>query len=605
MIEPVTTSTALSVAKGLNKPLIDLYEYLKKEAKLNIDKVRFDEANKKLTSKIDNLKKVKTIYKGDEAIDLDIFYYPPKLIVDRLIVNSNDLSGISSKNIVIQGIAGQGKSILLRHLAISEYKKNTKLPIFFELRKINKDGDIIKFIKQNIEDIFSNITDELFNWILKSGRVILFLDGFDELKEGDSINIIKELEVISEKYPRTQIVISSRPDSGIQASNFFKVIDIKPYEREDQINLIRILIEEDDSFKNIIAALEKSSLDIEDLLSTPLMVTMFVMIYRAKLIIPDTVSKFYKDLFSVLIYKHDRTKPGYVREFQSGLDELSLQEWFEYFCFMSKNKNKLSFDTRSEILDSIKSTLNKKFEKEIPTKILNDINKNLCLIIRDGGNYNFVHKTIQEYYTACYIQNRNEDISKKIYSKIHKMSNKFKAELTFLEQIDSYRFNKYLLIPALSNFFNLFDTLNEFKSSIKVVGLNFVDYSGVIENRLILESKCDEGNISIFLDDNFMYREFLQYYVNNDKSIEILKDECIDSIMDIGKFVAFECAINIKNKLNHDEFLDAKNTKYFLKENNYQIGKIYFILKEIYDRALLEVNFEEDSEILEFMENPL
>ena len=596
----IETTAVIGVFKLVNKPLTDLYEYLEKEAKLSVDKVRFDEVNKKLNLKIENLKKVKTIYKGDEAIDLDIFYYPPQLIVDRGILNSENLEKISSGNIVIQGIAGQGKSILLRYLAVAEYQGGARLPIFLELRKINKDGDIVRFIQNNIEDILPNITNELFSWILKSGKIVLFLDGFDELKEQDAINAIKELELISEKYPKTQIVISSRPDSGIQASNFFKIINIKPYEKEDQINLIRILIEEDDSFNNIISALEKSSLDIEDLLSTPLMVTMFVMIYRAKLIIPDTVSKFYQDLFGVLIYKHDRTKPGYVREFQSGLDELSLQEWFEYFCFMSKIKNKLSFDTRTEILENIKLTLTNKFEKEVSTKILNDINKNLCLIIRDGSNYNFVHKTIQEYYTACYIKNRNEDISKQIYCKIHKMSNKFKAELSFLKQIDSYRFNKYLLIPALTNFFNLFDSLGKFEKCIKIVSSNYLSFEreGGIKD-------SGEGNISIIFENNCNYNDFLQHYINNDKNIEILKDHCIDVVMDNCKFVAFECAINVKNKLYDNEFIDIKSTKYFLRENSHQIREIYFILRKHYDNAFLEINYEEDTGILELMENPL
>lgn len=596
MIEPVTASTALSMAKILNKPLTDLYEFLKKETKFNIDKIRFDEVNKKLTSKNDGLKKVKTIYKGDEAIDLEIFYYPPQLIVEQKIISSENLEKISNKNIVIQGIAGQGKSILLRYLAVTEYQRNTKLPIFLELRKINKEGNILKFIKQNIEDIIFNVTDELFNWILKSGKIVLFLDGFDELKEADAINVIKELEIISEKYSKTQLVISSRPDSGIQASNFFKVINIKPYRKQDQINLIRILIEEDDSFNNIIAALEKSSLDIDDLLSTPLMITMFVMIYRAKLIIPDTVSKFYQDLFSVLIYKHDRTKPGYVREFQSGLDELSLQEWFEYFCFISKNKNKLAFENRTEILEYIKSTLINKFEKEVPRKILSDINKNLCLIIRDGNNYNFVHKTIQEYYVASYIKNRNEGNSKKIYEKIHKMAGKFNVELTFLEQIDSYRFNKYLLVPALTEFFEFFKNNQALKESMKVIDTRASSKRSM---------ELAEGYFGLLISNPICYKEFMEYflskyfYFNNDF-------DHIPPLMELGKFQSFFNSFNFIQNLIDGDVIHSKCTKYFLTDNSNNIDRMYCDFQKIYDEALQSIRYEEDISILDIMEeNPL
>lgn len=596
MIEPVTVSTALGMVKVLNKPLTDLYEYLKKEAKFNIEKNKFDDISKKLNSKINTLKKVKTIYKGDEAIDLHNFYYPPKLIIDNVVVGSEDLRSILSENIVIQGIAGQGKSILLRYLSISECEKNEKLPIFMELRKINKEGDIIKFIKQNLEDIISDISDDLLKWVLKSGKIILFLDGFDELKEDDVANTIKDLEKIAEIYPETQIVISSRPDGGIQASNFFKIINIKPYMTEDQIGLIRILVEEQDSYENIVTALEKSTLDIGELLSTPLMITMFVMIYRAKLIIPDTVSKFYQDLFSVLIYKHDRTKPGYLREFQSGLDELTLQEWFEYFCFISKNKNKLAFENRIEILEYIKSTLINKFEKEAPTKILNDINKNLCLIIRDGGNYNFVHKTIQEYYAASYIKNRNEKNSKIIYEKIHKITGKFRIELTFLEQIDSYRFNKYLLIPALSEFFEFYKKNQSFKESIKVIDTRVSDERS---------KELAEGYFGIMMSKSMYYKEFTEYYLN--KVMYIYNDHhFIPPIMGLGGFESFFHNFNFIQNLVEGDIIHSKCTKFLLTENGANIERVYSELKNIYNEALKNISFEEDISIFDMMEeNPL
>lgn len=95
-------------------------------------------------------------------------------------------------------MAGQGKSILLRYLTYREYKNEKRIPIFIELRKLNEKSDIFNFIKESISSWVFSVSNELLSWVLKSGKIILLLDGFDELKEKDVPNVIKDLENISQ-----------------------------------------------------------------------------------------------------------------------------------------------------------------------------------------------------------------------------------------------------------------------------------------------------------------------------------------------------------------------------------------------------------------------
>jgi len=69
--------------KVINKPLNDLYDFVKKETKFHLEKQKLNDISGKLEIKIENIKKVKTIYKGDEAIDLNLFYYPPYINSDK------------------------------------------------------------------------------------------------------------------------------------------------------------------------------------------------------------------------------------------------------------------------------------------------------------------------------------------------------------------------------------------------------------------------------------------------------------------------------------------------------------------------------------------
>ena len=200
MIEPISITTALGVAKVINKPLNDLYELLKREAKFQFDKKQIESINKNYKINIENIKRVKTIYKGDEAINLDEFFYLPK-VVDKSNGNIvSDLLEEINENLVIEGIAGQGKSILLRKMTYDEYVKNNRIPIFIELRKININDGVVNAIKYSLEFLISSLTDKLFDWTLTSGKIILFLDGFDEIDENAKASFVKELDFFSQKY---------------------------------------------------------------------------------------------------------------------------------------------------------------------------------------------------------------------------------------------------------------------------------------------------------------------------------------------------------------------------------------------------------------------
>ncbi len=51
---------------------------------------------------------------------------------------------------------------------------------------------------------------------------------------------------------------------------------------------------------------------------------------------------------------------------------------------------------------------------------INDISDVTCLIINEGDEWCFIHKSIQEYFTASYIRKVPESSAKKIYTELAK-----------------------------------------------------------------------------------------------------------------------------------------------------------------------------------------
>jgi len=133
------TVELLAAARVISKPINDLYEIGKDRFKSKLQKVKTNSNINKIHKSISSVHKVKTIWQIDKAVSLKRFYYPSSLTIDNKKTNINSISKIPTNgNIVIQGIVGQGKSIFLRYLSYQEINIGSRIPIFFELRRIEK-----------------------------------------------------------------------------------------------------------------------------------------------------------------------------------------------------------------------------------------------------------------------------------------------------------------------------------------------------------------------------------------------------------------------------------------------------------------------------------
>jgi len=84
---------------------------------------------------------------------------------------------------------------------------------------------------------------------------------------------------------------------------------------------------------------------------------------------------------------------------------------------------------------------------------IQDITKVSNLMIEEGYKYHFIHKSVQEFHAANYIKSRPEEAAIKFYSTMINAYYEWRQEINFLQQIDSYRYAKYLFTPSILGFF--------------------------------------------------------------------------------------------------------------------------------------------------------
>lgn len=452
MIEVLSVAAVRAVASTVIKDTADFLKISYKDQKtlknLSIN-------NNDLVSSISKLMQIKTLYTGsDKSVNLFDFFQQPKLCYDNEIYIIENIEELKlNENIVFVGTVGQGKSILMKYLTIHDLIDNTRIPIFIELKNIGNGRNIKSLIKDYLGS-WIGFDDYNLDLILKSGKISLFLDAFDEIDLDLTQETLHDIELLNKNYNNLKITVSSRPQTIITKSNIFHNVYLQPYEQEEQEGLIRKLVNDEENIRILVESIDKSSHEVKEVLTTPLMVVLFINQYNVGFSVPQHVTDFYKNIFDVVTFTHDRSKGIEKRKSFSSLNQDQLEKIFERFCFETFLKNKKVFD-RQEFVDLLKISLEKNNINNFNDyyNLISDYTRFACLILQDGNKYTFIHKSIQEFYVAKFIENLPEFVAKNVIAKkflyIHMGVENY---LNFLKILKPYYYNKYYILETLENY---------------------------------------------------------------------------------------------------------------------------------------------------------
>ena len=108
--------------------------------------------------------------------------------------------------VVIVAPPGTGKTTTLLQLASQMLAANSIVPLYFRLA--DWSGGLIESLRQR--SAFRDINYDDLHHLIKDGRVLLLLDGWNELDETTKRNFRREIEQIRREYPNTRIIASTR-----------------------------------------------------------------------------------------------------------------------------------------------------------------------------------------------------------------------------------------------------------------------------------------------------------------------------------------------------------------------------------------------------------
>lgn len=428
---------------------------------------------------------IKTILNGNKPVYLYDIYFPLNLQGNAEIINTDKISNlfVNSNFVTIFGSAGSGKSTLVKHLFINSIVEKYGIPILIEFRYLNDySGSIENYITEVMFENQVSQSSDILNKLLKTGKFVFFLDGFDELNNDIERTRLKQLTSFLDNYNDNKYILTSRPYTNVELLPLFHNYQIETLSEEQVKKFIKLqLNNEDELSQKITQSVENTSQTyIKSFLSNPLLLSLYILTFQSNPDIPHKKYIFYRRVVQALFTEHDsKSKLGYIRQRRSKLNQEQFEEVLKRFSFLTFFDRKYTFD-----LDYVRKTLGKVKSKlenyEFSNQLfIDDLKLGLALWVEDGNRIQFAHKSLQEYFVALFITDLNIEQKNTIYSKIIidigtlYSTNEWYNFLSLCEEMDKISYSKLFLLPVINKVINSLSNDNDEELISKIVNESY------------------------------------------------------------------------------------------------------------------------------------
>jgi hypothetical protein len=120
-------------------------------------------------------------------------------------------------HVALLGEAGSGKSILLRQLGVEAARNGERLPALIRFRDLSLGNgtaaEFLRALEAHFHGSETALDADSVRGLLESGRLLLLLDGLDEIEDELRSRAREALLAVVSRYPRTNVVLASRTAS--------------------------------------------------------------------------------------------------------------------------------------------------------------------------------------------------------------------------------------------------------------------------------------------------------------------------------------------------------------------------------------------------------
>lgn len=395
---------------------------------------------------------------GNRQCSIEKVYVPQYIVDERdnatyLIDGYPDALIRKYKRIVIKDYAGRGKSTLMKKMFLGAISKG-EFPLFVELRNLNGGGTIMQEILRCLQEIDKGFEEYLLRYLLDQGIFVIFLDGFDEVKNERRSDVAKDVKMFVDQARKNLFVMTSRNDDVVTSFGMFYGFMIKDFTIRQACDLILRYDNHGKVSQQLVAELRDGKhKEVFDFLKSPLHTSLFYKVFKDKKGVPYKLHEVCAEIYSHLYNMHDLMKDGaYEHQKKCNLSEQDYAKVLGYIAMLCLKKrsiciSKMELDRFFEMAKQHYADIQFKNDD-----MRYDMVVSLSLFKENGSDIIWIHEAMCQYFASCYVRmdhGQRDVVFKNLYNSPNKSN--YAAMIKMYSELEPVEFKKYMLTELLSD----------------------------------------------------------------------------------------------------------------------------------------------------------
>jgi predicted NACHT family NTPase len=435
-------------------------------------------------------------------------------------------------NLMVVGKPGSGKTTYLQHI-VTECNEGRlqphRIPVLIKLREFVDDGRSFEYSLERYLTQQWRLSEPETELVLSQGKVLILLDGLDEVTGTDGRVISKQIKQFARTYPQNQLIVTCRTQSQESRFERFDYVEVADF-NEAQVNAFvehwfqAVCSNAEEGQAKAKQFLDKLYLEenkpIRELAITPILLSLSCAVFQVQGKFYSKRSKLYEEGLELLLEKWDKSREIERDEIYRDLSVERKQELLSYLAVKKFERSQYVLFEQEEIEGYIAEFL--EISRRDSRVVLRAIEAQHGLLIERAQKvWSFSHLTFQEYFVAKWFVDRADwqglvsHITRRYWQEVFLMSTQMSADASEITQLMKINIDRTVALDE-----NIQDCLDWIKIKSQSISSEYKKVS----------LRC------FYMDFIFVFNDELSADTNWDKryALNLLHILSIDIAIDVG-----------------------------------------------------------------------
>ncbi len=307
----------------------------------------------------------------------------------------------SQQYLGVLGEPGSGRTTLLRWLGMQALQAGGSqyghacIPVYLDLKRLaGSTATLTQLLAAEFQAAGFPWAQRFTAEALAQGKLLLLLDGLDEISEAQREPVILRLEDLVERWPKNRFVITSSPAAQHHFRRFVSV-HLHPWGEDQTGQLIdRWFRRKPELSRQCWEALQlPAQHEARQLAQSPWLLTLLCQTYRYHRSLPGQTASLYQASLRLGLSQLPGLSPQGLKLAAQGLARLAVVGMRRQYPFVSK----------PDLLACLRACQSQRAEPVDLPAIVEALTTHSGLLAATPDGYSFVHPALQEYLCACYV----------------------------------------------------------------------------------------------------------------------------------------------------------------------------------------------------------